>query len=207
MKWAFIDLENIGNLADIELTTYDKIVIFIGAKQHRLDFGSKKYDSPLNLTVIQIKATQANNLDFHLAYYLGKYDSETANDICFDLISNDNGFTPLVAHIKANGRLCVQVKSTKAVVKAATPINTKTQNQIKPPAKPVIKTTANTTKLVDSLLARPKEKRPQKVVSLRNHIASHMRVQGNEIAIQNHLNQLVNANIVSLTGDGVVYKC
>ena len=35
MKWAFIDYENIGSLNKVDLSFYEKIIIFVGAKQKR----------------------------------------------------------------------------------------------------------------------------------------------------------------------------
>ncbi|WP_198324837.1 PIN domain-containing protein [Marinobacter nauticus] len=65
---------------------------------------------PINLVVIQLKATQANNLDFHLAYYLGKFDAEAGRSVAFEVVSNDAGFSPLIAHIKTLGRSCKQLR-------------------------------------------------------------------------------------------------
>ena len=48
MKWAFIDYENIGCLSKVDLSIYDKVIIFVGAKQPKIDFGDKKYESPVN---------------------------------------------------------------------------------------------------------------------------------------------------------------
>lgn len=62
--WAFVDYENIGCLSSVDLSIYERIIIFLGAKQPKLDFGETKYDKPLNITLIQIKATSLNNLDF-----------------------------------------------------------------------------------------------------------------------------------------------
>lgn len=180
MKWAFIDYENIGCLSKVDLAIYRKVILFLGAKQPKIDLGDKKYDSPIELILIQLKATQSNNLDFHLSYYLGKYEQEADANVSFEIISNDNGFGPLIAHIKQNGRACKQVKVS---------------------AEPNVEN-----KLVSSLTSRPKDKRPQKVSSLRNHIASQMRVQGNDVAIQQHLNHLINANIIKVSGDSVEYK-
>lgn len=179
MKWAFIDYENVGNLEKIDLSIYQKIIIFLGAKQPKIDFGEKKYDKPLEIIVIQLKATQSNNLDFHLSYYLGCYESTASENVTFDIISNDNGFAPLIAHIKANGRICKHIK---------------------------LATVENiSAKLLHSLTSKPKEKRPKKVDSLRNHIASHMGIKGNQIAIQGYLNQLINDKVISVSGDKVSY--
>ena len=194
MKWAFIDYENVGNLDSIDLAAYEKIIVFLGAKQAKLDFGEKKYDKLLNLVVIQIKATQANNLDFHLSYYLGKFDASADHKIAFEVISNDHGYEPLLSHITSNGRLCKIVKRN-AVTQ---------QTEKKVIQNPVLPT--NEDKLIASLTARPKEKRPQKVVSLKNHIASHLQLKGNDIAIQNKLNYLVNQNAIRLkNGTDVEY--
>ena len=51
MKWAFIDYESIGNLEKIDLSAYQKIIVFLGAKQPKIDFGEKKYDIPLEMHV------------------------------------------------------------------------------------------------------------------------------------------------------------
>ena len=180
MKWAFIDYENIGCLSKVELSDYKKIILFLGAKQPKVDFGEKRYDFPIDLVLVQLKATQANNLDFHLSYYLGKFDSEAPKEVIFEIISNDNGFSPLISHIKTNGRVCKQIK----IASASTSKN----------------------KLISSLKARPVEKRPQKVSSLRNHIASHLSIQGNEVAIQNYFNQLVKDKLINITGEKIEYK-
>ncbi|MFV8570244.1 PIN domain-containing protein [Marinobacter sp. SBS5] len=179
MKWAFIDYENVGNLGKVNLTEYERVIVFLGAKQPKLDFMDTKYDKPINMVVIQLKATQANNLDFHLAYYLGKFDAQADRAVAFEVISNDSGFSPLIAHIKSSGRVCKQVKIAGA--------------------------SGETQKLIKNLSARPKEKRPQKVTSLRNHIASHLRLQGNEVAIQKALNQLVQAKFLKVSDTGVEY--
>jgi hypothetical protein len=193
VKWAFIDYENTGCLSKVDLSIYSKVILFLGAKQPKIDLGDKKYDSPIELILVQLKATQSNNLDFHLSYYLGKYDGDAPACVSFDIISNDKGFSPLIAHIKINGRACKQVKVTTALsvkskpVKAASPPNVKN-------------------KLVTFITSTPKGKRPKKVASLRNHIAAHMGIQGNEIAIQNNFNRLINEKIIKISGDSVEYK-
>lgn len=48
-------------------------------------------------------------------------------------------------------------------------------------------------------------KRPREVASLRNYIAAQLRLQGNEMAIQKELNQLVTAKFLKLSDSGVEY--
>lgn len=185
MKWAFIDYENVSNLAKIDLAVYEKIIVFLGARQPKLDFGDKKYDKLLNVVVVQIKAVQANNLDFHLTYYLGKFDALAEPNIVFDIVSNDKGYVPLIAHVKANGRVCNQLKIEPSAQVAPKQVSNKQANSQTAEAK-----------LLSSLTLRPKDKRPQKVTSLKNHIAAHLGLQGNQLAVQNKVNYLVNAKII-----------
>ena len=149
MKWAFIDYENIGSLGKVNLSEYERVIVFLGAKQPKLDFTETKYDKPINMMVVQLKA------------------------------SHDTGFSPLIAHIKASGRACKQVKVAGA--------------------------TGDAEKLIKNLSAKPKEKRPKKVTALRNHIASHLRIQGNEMAIQKAVNLLVQEKFLKVSDTGVEY--
>ncbi|HHF0534535.1 TPA: PIN domain-containing protein [Vibrio alginolyticus] len=179
MKWAFIDYENIGSLGKVDISPYKKVVVFLGAKQSKIDFNESRYDKPIDLVLVQVKASQSNNLDFHLAYYLGKFDAEAAEAVTFDVISNDSGFSPLISHIKSTGRQCKQVKVTGV--------------------------SGELQKLIQSLTSVPANKRPQKLKSLRNHVAALLRIKGNDAAIQGYLNHLVNNKVVRVSGDSVEY--
>ena len=97
----------------------------------------------------------------------------------FEVVSNDGGFSPLITHIKNLGRPCKQLKIASA----------------------------NIDRLVHSLVSTPRDKRPQKVTSLRNHIAAQLGIKGNELAIQEQINQLVSAKVVRISGDGIDYQC
>lgn len=191
IKWAFIDYENISGLEAVALEIYERVIVFLGAKQPKLDFGTSRYDHPLNLTIIQLKTTQANNLDFHLAYYLGKFDDKADSSITFDVVSNDNGFSPLISHIKNNGRSCHQIKTATVLSRSSAS-----------PEPEDLKL-----RLLQSLKSREVKKRPQKVSTLRNYISSQLRIQGNELLIQSYFNQLVTDKFIKVTGDSVVYKC
>ncbi len=105
MKWAFVDYENFVSLGKVDLSSYARVTVFLGAKQPKLYFTDTKYDRPINLVVVQLKAVQANNLDFHLAYYLGKFDSEAPADVAFGFITDERGFTSSIGYIKIDGKL------------------------------------------------------------------------------------------------------
>ncbi len=52
--WALIDLENIGStLKDINLASYNKVFIFVGAKQNNLSLQSLSSDKLINITILK----------------------------------------------------------------------------------------------------------------------------------------------------------
>ncbi len=111
--YAFVDYEGVGRLSKLDLSRYARIVLFVGACQHKIDC-NVHYLHPLQLTVVKIEKRQGNNLDFHLAYYLGLLDHATLSAVVFEVISNDKGFTPLVHYLQARRRVCAQIRMESA---------------------------------------------------------------------------------------------
>ncbi|PQO36922.1 hypothetical protein C5Y96_07100 [Blastopirellula marina] len=106
MIWGFVDYENLGSLKGIAFKQYQKLFIFCGPKNPNINLGDATVGEFLKIEVIKLKSTGSNNLDFHIAYYLGKFSETAAADIQFHVISRDHGFDGLVSHIKKTGRAC-----------------------------------------------------------------------------------------------------
>lgn len=112
-KIAFVDYENVGTLKNLDLSPYAYGVVLVGARQHQFTL---KSDNPCPLMVIKVPdhpgpaaKRPKNNLDFHLAYYLGRYDIIVHPEVTFEVISSDRGFLALVEHIVTKGRVCIQI--------------------------------------------------------------------------------------------------
>ena len=58
-------------------------------------------------------STGNNNLDFHLAFYLGVHHLEAGKDVKFHVISNDKGFDGVIQHLVDMGRACERVSRAK----------------------------------------------------------------------------------------------
>ncbi|MGC6404857.1 PIN domain-containing protein [Bisgaard Taxon 45] len=99
MKYAFIDYENIHSLDNINLNEYEKIYLFLGAQQQSITL-SEKFNDQIIIHLITIKDVAKNNLDFHLAYFLGKFDQEVDKNIHFDVISKDKGYQGVCDYIQ-----------------------------------------------------------------------------------------------------------
>ena len=113
MVWAFVDYENMGSLESIELENYQRLIIFCGPRHRKLNLGEIPTSSFCHLELIRMASTGNNNLDFHLAFYLGVHHLEAGKEVEFQVISNDKGFDGVIAHLAEMGRLCSRINSSK----------------------------------------------------------------------------------------------
>ncbi len=123
MLWAFVDFENVGTLENLELGKYQKVIIFCGPRHKKINFGDIPTDSFTQLELLRMASTGNNNLDFHLAMYLGVHHMQAAKVTEFHVISKDKGFDGIVAHLNSIGRQCKRVsinEATKSTAKKAT---------------------------------------------------------------------------------------
>ena len=92
MNWAFVDYENVGSLEEIPFDDYDRVFIFCGPKNSKIKIGSSSITDFIKIEIIKLKSTGANNLDFHISYYLGKFYQTANPEVQFIVVTNDNGF-------------------------------------------------------------------------------------------------------------------
>ncbi|MCI5137800.1 MAG: hypothetical protein D3922_05160 [Candidatus Electrothrix sp. AR1] len=109
MIWGFVDYENIGSLKDIELAIYQRLFVFCGPKNPNINMGNAAIKEFISIEIIKLNTNGANNLDFHIAYYLGNFSQKAPKNVQFHIITKDNGFNGLVSHIKRSGRLCQKI--------------------------------------------------------------------------------------------------
>ena len=194
MKWAFVDYENVGDLKKINLAHYEKVIVFVGAKQKIISFGDTIYTKPIEFTYIKIAEVQKNNLDLHLAYYLSDYNHIAPDYISFDVISNDRDFTPLIKHINLNIRKCVQVRWDKKVKNIQKVIATKGEKKKVP-------------HLISNITYMPIQARPKKITALYNHIKTYMRVKENvELEVQKYIHELIEEGILNVDNKLIKYN-
>lgn len=101
-NYVLIDYENVqptdlGLLKDGPF----RVKVFVGAHQSKIPVGLASALQPLGdkAEYIVLEAGGKNALDFHIAYYIGLLSREQPS-ACFYVISKDNGFDPLVKHLK-----------------------------------------------------------------------------------------------------------
>ena len=114
ITWALIDYENVTNLQEVHLETYDRILLFCGRNNKNLKLDQIPDTGFHHFEILRLTTTGKNNLDFHLAFHLGRLHEQAKSDIVFHIISRDHGYDGLIHHLKKTGRSC---KRTEPPVK------------------------------------------------------------------------------------------
>ena len=123
MQWGFVDYENVGSLDAIELGEYDRIFVFLGPKNRKLKLGQISSVEFCTVELIALNTMGPNNLDFHLAFHLGRFHELADEQTEFHVITNDSGFNGLVNHIKGLGRKCKKVATRSIGVKSRSAVS------------------------------------------------------------------------------------
>jgi hypothetical protein len=187
MIWGFVDYENVGSLKDIEFSTYQKLFIFCGPKNPNIKLGSAVISDFINIQIIKLNTSGANNLDFHIAYYLGKFSQTAPKETQFHVITKDNGFNGLVNHIKKTGRICKKI--TFKTAEKSQPIK----------LSPCAELTVERLSHIDG------RKRPRKEQKLANWVESQCRTISQNINAKSVLGELAKAGLINIENQVIKY--
>ncbi len=106
-NFVLIDSENVKP-ESIEKLKHEhfRVVVFLGANQKRIDTAIvlAVHSLGANGSYVQVSDKGEDALDFHIAYYIGKFSADHP-DACFHIISKDRGFDPLIKHLRAEDHL------------------------------------------------------------------------------------------------------
>jgi hypothetical protein len=193
--WGFVDYENTGSLEGINVKSYERLLIFCGPNNSKLKLGELSTTEFTKIELIGIKTNGANNLDFHLAFYLGRYHEIAANNVEFHIISNDDGFNGIINHIKNIGRKCKKVQTRKKTNQPKTK-KTKASTSLSECAELII----SGLKQINS------KKRPKKQKTLINWIKSHCNHLKPEKNAEAVFRELSNNSIISINDSNIEYK-
>ena len=104
-RYVLIDHENVQP-KDLALLDGQpaKIIVFIGANQSRLPTELVLAMQPRGSDgdFVRISGNGRNALDFHIAFYLGELAAKNPQ-ASFHVISKDDGYDPLLKHLKDKG--------------------------------------------------------------------------------------------------------
>lgn len=100
---VFVDFENVQAIDPACIGAKAvSFVLMVGAKQTKLDLDvvEQLLKNAASVQLIRLKSSGKNALDFTVAYYLGRATATHPNDY-FHIVSKDQGFDPLIEHLRA----------------------------------------------------------------------------------------------------------
>ncbi len=108
-NYVLIDFENVQpDNVDILDQEWIRVLIFVGKVQTKLPFELVKVIQKMGerAQYVEMGGSGHNALDFHIAYYIGKL-SAADKEAFFHIVSKDQGFDPLVDHLRHEEHLHV----------------------------------------------------------------------------------------------------
>lgn len=190
MIWAFVDYENTGSLEAVNLSEYEKVYVFCGPRNTKIKFGSLPSSGFCSIELIGVTTMGNNNLDFHLAFHLGRLHEVADEAVTFHIISNDSGFNGLVNHLKKIGRKCKKV-ATK-------------------PHRPIKVAQTSLSGCASLVLSKLRQldgrKRPRKRAKFINWIKSQCQGVPSSTTPEEVCKELVMAQLVQESGANITYK-
>lgn len=190
MIWAFVDYENVGSLEAVNFSEYVKVFVFCGPKNTKIKFGILPTSDFCSIELIGVTTMGNNNLDFHLAFHLGRYHEIADENITFHIISNDSGFNGLVKHLKKIGRNCKKV--------------------VTKPSVPFMSAQSALSEAASLVLSKLKQldgrKRPRKRAKFLNWIKSQCQGLSNSATPEDVCKELIKAQLVRESGSNITYK-
>lgn len=187
-KFVYVDYENMNNLKKCPKID-GKYFFFIGEKQASVPKSLVVTSNDSDVEWIEIVGSGKNALDFHIAYYLAKNDSE--KDVSHYILSKDKGFDPLVSFInkKHNSKIVKRIISLNDLVvvsqKSTDMMPTKEQYE----------------KVLNNLKGIAKSKRPKTEAKLKAHIQVYGKDKWSDDDIQNILDELYRKGNISKGGN------
>ena len=160
-NYVLIDFENVvpDNL-DLLDREWIRVLLFVGKSQTRIPLAVAKSMQKLGTRAqyVQMAGTGHNALDFHIAYYIGRISAGDA-DAFFHIVSCDQGFDPLIAHLKEEGVFSDRVARIEDIPVVAQSLN-------------IDKTPAERVQFIKGHIKKSSATRPRSRKTLASHIGN-----------------------------------
>ena len=192
-RFILIDFENMQKI-DFELidTTNTEIVIFVGKSQNKIPFPLVEKAQTLGDRIKWQKITGngKNNLDFHIAFELGRLSEKLKPDVELIILSKDSGYDSLIKYVNASGI------HTRRIANIAELAGSKKQL-------PSSKFTSN---IVSNLNKINSQKRPRTIGTLKKHIESLLREKANVNEIDQIIEEMFVKGLITESNNRLKYN-
>lgn len=188
-----IDFENIQKLDFEPIDTADtEIIVFVGKSQNKIPFHlvEKAQTMGNRIKWLKIAGDGKNNLDFHIAFELGRLSEGSQRDnISLIVLSKDSGYDSLIKYISDTG---IQ---TKRIANLAELSDSK---KLPPSSKFTDYIVANLNKIDN-------QKRPRTRGTLKKHVESLLRDKANAGEIDSIIEEMFIKGLLTQTNNRLKY--
>lgn len=188
MKYVYIDYENLNAIEKL-IKIDGKYFFFIGENQAKINSSLVYSTNGMDITWVKIAGSGKNSLDFHIAYYLGKNDSDKSVEHL--ILSKDTGFDPLIKHLKSKGIKARRIEALKDISNKEVKV-VKVKNQKNKKAKP-----SNYEKAISGLKKMRQNGKPSSMKALKSYTNSQVKGLSEE-EITNVIDEMLENKIVSV---------
>ena len=188
-----VDFENIQKLEFEHIDTTDTdILIFVGRSQSKIPFQLVEKAQTLgeHLRWLKIAGDGKNNLDFHLAFELGRLCEQYKNDVELIILSKDSGYDSLIKYIN-------DLKGHVSRIANAAELADSTKQ---------LPTSNFTSNIVANLTKINNQKRPRTRTTLKKHIESLLRDKASSNEIDSIIEEMFIKGLMTLTNNRLKYN-
>ncbi len=188
-----VDFENIQKLDFEHIDTTDTdILIFVGRSQSKIPFQLVEKAQTLgeHLRWLKIAGDGKNNLDFHLAYELGRLCEHYKNDVELIILSKDSGYDSLIKYINESGGHASRIANAAELADSTKQL-------------PTSNFTSN---IVANLIKINNQKRPRTRTTLKKHIESLLRDKVSSNEIDSIIEEMFIKGLLTLANNRLKYN-
>ncbi len=182
--WAFIDYENVSNFEHLDLSKYERMLVICGPQSKTLKIDQLPGQGFCRLEFLRLATQGRDNLDFHLAFHMGRLHQEAKQHVAFHIISKDHGYDGLIQHLNDLKRSCKRIE----------------------PTPPPPKLSQDALRIISLLKKCPEQNRPGSEVSLEKWIQNKFEKRKNPPKPENLIKKFQQAGVITVRNQKLNYS-
>ncbi len=188
-----VDYENVQEISLDALKENDVLILlFVGRSQGKIPFELVRQAQSFgeNIKWIRIEGDGKNNLDFHIAFELGRLAAQAGKETKLFVLSKDKGYDSVIAYMKAEGFQAARISTIAQL----------------PFSKKGIPHSEYTDEVVANLKKISAGKRPRSMSSLEKHVINNFGTRIPQADIRVVIEELFVQGLISEKNNRIAYN-